>query len=248
MALSDRIQEILDAGFSRADLARFAGVTPAAVTHWLNGSTKEIASRAAAGLQKETRYNAVWISTGTGAKQLAPVVSEFAAAYHVHGATDGGLAPILAWEHESDLPEGEFVFIPRLDISLSAGNGHEQVAFEFTQKQPQAFRADWIRAQHLRPSKLASMTAKGNSMEPRIFDGDALVVDTSQMEIVDGKVYALWYEGGERVKRLSRLPGGGLRIRSDNEREHPEIVLGAKDLQHVRIIGRVVHVAGQGGL
>jgi phage repressor protein C with HTH and peptisase S24 domain len=61
-------------------------------------------------------------------------------------------------------------------------------------------------------------------------------------------VYALWYEGGERVKRLYRMPGGGLRIRSDNAAEHPEIVLTAEYLGQVRIIGRVVHRSGTGGL
>lgn len=157
------------------------------------------------------------------------------------------LRPILAWEHPDDLPEGEFVLIPRLDVHLSAGGGREQMEIVFVEQQPQAFRADWIRKKRLKPKKLASMTADGDSMEDRIQHGDALVVDTSQTEIVDGKVYAIWYDGGERVKRLYRLPGGGLRIKSDNDR-HPTIEVLPTDANHVRIIGRVVHVAGEGGL
>ena len=84
-------------------------------------------------------------------------------------------------------------------------------------------------------------------MEPRIQDGDALVVDQAQTQVVDGGVFALWYEGGERVKRLYRLPGGRLRITSDNPSYGP-IELSAEETELVRIIGRVVHVAGQGGL
>lgn len=163
-----------------------------------------------------------------------------------------GLAPVRTWEHETDLPPGEYAFIPRLDVHLSAGSGREhrdvQVEIEFVKSQPQAFRADWIRKMRLKPSKLAVMHVTGDSMEDRLHEGDAVVIDTSQTEIVDGKVYALWYDGGERVKRLYRLPGGGLVIRSDNESRHPPLTISAGDSTLVRIIGRVVHVSGEGGL
>lgn len=158
------------------------------------------------------------------------------------------MSPILAWEHPDDLPEGEFVMIPRLDVTLSAGPGREQhVDVGFTKAGPQAFRADWIRAERLKPAKLAAMTAKGESMEPAIFDGDSLLIDTSQTDVQDGRVYALWYEGGERVKRLYRLPGGGLRIQSDNPR-HLSMDIPPTQTDAVRIIGRVVIRSGRGGL
>lgn len=158
-----------------------------------------------------------------------------------------GLEPILAWEHPDDLPPGEFVMVPRLDVHLSAGGGSEQVAVDLVKDNPQAFRADWIRDRRLKPGKLAAMSATGESMEPTIHDGDSLLVDISQTTVVDGKVYALWYGDGERVKRLFRLPGGGLRICSDNPR-HPPLEVGPDHPEHVRIIGRVVHRSGTGGL
>lgn len=160
------------------------------------------------------------------------------------------MQPILAWQHETDLPEGEYVMVPRLEVHLSAGNGagKSQVEIDFNEAQPQAFRADWIRQQQLKPKRLAALTARGDSMEPSIFDGDSLLVDTSQTEVIDKKVYALWYEGGERVKRLFRMPGGGLRIKSDNSAEYPEIILGPDYAGQVRVIGRVVHRSGTGGL
>jgi hypothetical protein len=113
-----------------------------------------------------------------------------------------GMEPILAWEHPDDLPEGEFVMVPRLDVHLSAGGGREQVEIDLVKDNPQAFRAEWIRS-CAEARKLAAMRASGESMEPTIHDGDSLLVDTSQTNVVDGKVYALWYDGGERVKRCS---------------------------------------------
>lgn len=162
-------------------------------------------------------------------------------------SAESSLTPILSWEHEDDLPPGEFVMIPRLSVMLSAGNGHEQIGIEFAKGMPQAFRAEWIREQKLKPNKLAAMTADGESMEPTIFHGDSLLVDTSQNTVADGKVYALWYDGGERVKRLFRLPGGGIRIQSDNPQHHT-IELQPEHVELVRVIGRVVHRSGRGGL
>lgn len=157
------------------------------------------------------------------------------------------MRPILAWEHPNDLPEGDFVMIPGLGVRPSTSRPDSIDVVIDTQDQPQAFRADWIRRRNLRPSALAWLLTEDDSMAPRIQRGDSLVVDTVATYVQDGRVYALWYDGGLRVKRLYRLPGGGLRIQSDNA-AYTAIDLGAQLVQHVRILGRVVHVAGEGGL
>lgn len=66
MTLKNRIQRLVDEGYTRAALAKASGRTAASVTHWLNGETSEIKSDSAAGLQTLTGYNAVWIATGKG--------------------------------------------------------------------------------------------------------------------------------------------------------------------------------------
>lgn len=197
-------------------------------------------------IESATGYRSAWLVTGKGSKTFSQK-SESESLPHLVDSPAPSMQPILAWNHEDDLPPGEFVMIPRMAVHLSAGNGHEQTEIEFVKKQPQAFRADWIRQKRLKPAKLAAMSASGSSMEPRIWDGDSLVVDTSQTRVIDGKVYALWYEGGERVKRLFRLPGGGLRISSDNP-AFETIELGSGEVEHVRVLGRVVHMSGDGGL
>lgn len=69
MTLAERIQLLVDAGFSKSQLAKAAGKTPGAVTQWLTGSTKEIKADTAWGLSALTGYSAEWISTGTGPKE-----------------------------------------------------------------------------------------------------------------------------------------------------------------------------------
>jgi phage repressor protein C with HTH and peptisase S24 domain len=249
MGLGQRIKRARElVGWDQAELSRQSGVAqPTLSALETRDSNRSQYGEQLINALPADKVNRDWVRTGKGHPEPIHYVSEAQADYASTGASPT-MQPILAWEHPEDLPPGEFVMIPRLDVRLSAGLGREQVEIEFIEKQPQAFRAEWIRKKRLKPTKLASMVASGDSMEDRIHDGDALVVDTSQVEVIDGKVYALWYEGGERVKRLFRQPGGGLRIHSDNIAKYQDIMLTAAETEHVRIIGRVVHIAGEGGL
>lgn len=47
--------------------------------------------------------------------------------------------------------------------------------------------------------------AQGDSMSPEIESGDALLVDTSQTEVINGVVYAFNYEGQPMCKRLQKI-------------------------------------------
>lgn len=156
----------------------------------------------------------------------------------------GGSVQVLEWESADDLPEGQFVLVPRFDVKISAGNG--RATYDAQEKdQPQAFRADWVRKLGLRKKGLMVVYANGDSMAPRINDGDALLVDRTQTDIVDGKVYALRYGSDLRVKRLSKRFDGGLLIRSDNSKDYPDEAVRPEEMQHIEVIGRVVHVSGE---
>ena len=159
------------------------------------------------------------------------------------------LSPIAVWEYPEELPDGEFIKVPRLNVRLSAGHGNgEHPEIDLQRENPQVFRAEWTRKERLKPGALASMYAQGMSMEPRICDGDSLLVDTSQTLVIDARVYAIWYAGELRVKRLFKRVDGGITIHSDNATDYPRIEVTPDQLEHVRILGRVVHVQGTGGL
>lgn len=241
--LKERLREALAAaGINQSELAAKVGISRASVSDWFTGATKTIEGANLTKAAEALRVDARWLATGDGPLRA----EEPRAAY--------GMAPILAWEHEDDLPPGEYVQIPGFEVQLWAGDGNGQRALglqlqiSFLKSEPLAFRTDWIRKMKLKPSKLASMRVTGDSMEDRFHDGDAVVIDTSQTDIIDGKVYALWYDGGERIKRLYRRPGGGLVIHSDNEAKNPQLTLTPEEAAQVRVIGRVVHVSGEGGL
>lgn len=234
MSTADRIREVLDAAEvpdrqRRRKLADLCDISPQAVAQWFSGDTKKISPEFLAKIARQYRVDLDWLITGKGV--MRPEVNE-------------RLKPIYSWEQEGELPAGEYVYIPRLNVRLSAGNGQEAMEIDLMKDQPQAFRADWIREKQLKPASLACMITEGDSMEPRLCDGDSLLVDTSQTDIIDGKVYAIAYAHELRVKRLYKLPGGGVLIRSDNSAKYPEIKVEPSDAEHVRIVGRVVHFSG----
>ena len=78
--------------------------------------------------------------------------------------------------------------------------------------------------------------AQGDSMSPEIESGDALLVDTSQTEIINGVVYAFNYEGQPMCKRLQKI-GNEIKAISKNSDYDPFFI----DFNNqFNIIGRVV--------
>jgi phage repressor protein C with HTH and peptisase S24 domain len=163
-------------------------------------------------------------------------------------STDGRASvsarPILAWDREEELGD-EYVLIPRLDVKFSAGNG--KIIWHIDEKgQKQAFRRAWCQRLGINPEHAATIVNEGQSMESRIQDGDSLVVDYKATRIIDGKVYALAYRSELYVKRLFKLPSGGLIVRSDNpdKARFPDINLTPEDMEFVEIVAQVKGVSG----
>lgn len=78
--------------------------------------------------------------------------------------------------------------------------------------------------------------AQGDSMSPEIESGDALLVDTSQTEVINGVVYAFNYEGQPMCKRLQKI-GNEIKAISRNPLYDPFIIDATVQFN---IVGRVV--------
>lgn len=149
---------------------------------------------------------------------------------------------VVAWSEPSDLSD-EWVIVERRSIKLSAGNG--TIVIEHEQLPPLAFREEYLRSKRVRNrSNLVVCYAEGTSMEPAFTDGDVLLCDIGQTEVVDGEVYALDYGGELRVKRLRKRFDGGLLIQSDNAVKFPPEALDAAQALHIKILGRVLWRGG----
>ncbi|GAA4400456.1 S24 family peptidase [Quisquiliibacterium transsilvanicum] len=150
---------------------------------------------------------------------------------------------VIAWETPADLPDNEFALVSRRAVKLAAGNG--KLVFEDEELPPLPFRADWLRGRRVtKHANLVIVYAEGDSMEPDIRDGDAVLLDMGQREIVDGQVYAIDYGGHLRVKRLQKRWDGGLIILSDNNEKYPPESLPPDHASHIMVLGRVIWRGG----
>lgn len=160
--------------------------------------------------------------------------------------------PIVAWEDNSPEEEG-FVDIPEYELCLSAGNGFEnspESCFKVQTGAPSVrYRLDFFASRGVSPERCKRFRVSGESMEPLLYDGDRILVNTAPQErIKDGAVYAVNYDGELRVKRLQKRLDGTLTLISDNPSYPPEIVP-PDILQDGRffIIGKVIEKSSTAG-
>lgn len=169
-------------------------------------------------------------------------VQENASDYRVAPARDPG-KPIVTWEQPSDLDPDQYVLVQRRKVHPSAGDG--RLVFEEETAPPLAFTAEWIKRLGLQRRNLVIVNVHGDSMEPSIRDGDAVLVDLGTARVRDGNIYVLRYGDELRIKRLFRRYDGALIVRSDNSEKYPDETIPPQDLDgQVEVIGRVVWRAG----
>ena len=122
-----------------------------------------------------------------------------------------------------------------LDVAASAGPGRLVDSERSTATLP--FDRALLEALGIRSSHLAMIDAAGDSMAPRIEDGDRIMVDEADRRIGPrGAIFVIRLDGVLMVKRVARVEGQ-LTIASDNP-DYPAIP--PRDEDEVEIIGKVV--------
>jgi len=234
LSFSDRLLSALQkAGIQRhgagAWLAKRTGTTVKAANKWLNGEAQPRREKVQT-ISLATGVRTEWLEYGTGSMQEAQDHEKANLDHHLN------LGHIDAWDSETPLHPDE-VEIPFFsEIELSAGNGFNNVLDIATQKL--RFNVSTLNKAGVSSDAVACCKVNGDSMEPILPNGSTVGLDTSQIKIQDGKMYAIEHGGMLRVKFLYRLPFNGLRIRSANP-DHYDEELSGESAQDVRVIGRV---------
>lgn len=140
------------------------------------------------------------------------------------------------WDQHTPLPE-DVIAVPYFkEVSLSAGHG------AINSDIPHIgsvlwFSKNFLRKQGACPEKVFCISVMGDSMEPRYEEGGIVVIDTTlPINIVDGKTYAIHYQGQDYIKYLRRMPDNKLLISSENEIYRPF----EANADEVQVIGRVI--------
>jgi phage repressor protein C with HTH and peptisase S24 domain len=140
------------------------------------------------------------------------------------------LAPRTATDHE-------WAEVRGTDQAVALGDGAAPEDYAETHKLK--FRASSLRRKGLRPDRLEVYYGDGDSMEPRIRKGDAILFDTSDARILDDRIYVIRYEGHVYAKRLQHF-GEHVAIVSDNRDDpkwrKPVLVRPSDDFE---VLGRV---------
>lgn len=131
----------------------------------------------------------------------------------------------------------DIALIPLVRARLSAGGGSFETGGDV--EGHYAFRRQWL-ARKGQASKMVLMRVSGDSMEPDIKDGDMVLLDQSQRDVLAGEIFAVGLGEVVVVKMLDVAPGK-IVLRSINPLYPPMGVDMTSDLaDSVRIIGRVI--------
>lgn len=215
------------------------GKSASQVSQWLNRSLNSITGRprvistaSCRAVEESLELQPGWMDTE---HDMAPVlqVEEKAAPYNagpLHGAE---LVPL-----SFDIDDPAFVKVRMVTLRLSAGIKGFRTEPEEGPENALSINVHWMRKNGYIREKLIAMRVKGESMEPTLYDGDVIVVNTMETTPIDGKVYAVNYEGEAVVKRMIR-DAGRWWLSSDHQDQrkyHRKLCDGVECL----IVGRVV--------
>ena len=209
----------------QSELARYLNVSPQVLKNW---ETRSISSKGLIQAAKALEIDVRWLETGVGEMHPRPIEANARPA-----------PPLRFWSSNDPLPEEDYAFAPFLkDFAFIGGAGCEEGSDYNNFRLP--FGKSTLRRLGVQIENVFCCTLEGDSMWPRIPDGATIAVDKGRSAIKDGDSYAFVQGGLYRVKYLYKLPGGRVRIRSQNEEEHPEETASLEDIQ---IVGRVFWVS-----
>lgn len=211
---------------TQEQVAEQMGVSQGAVAHWLGGRREPSLERIGA-LLEYLGLSSIFRENGAGPPEHRPV--EANAEY---------LGDMAVWSDGDPLQDDECAVPYYAEVEFAGGDGMT-VVMEVADRTLRFSNAT-LRAAGVECENAAVARVRGTSMEKLILDGAAIGFDRADISIIDGEIYAFNHEGMLRVKYLYRLPGGAIRIRSENAEEFPDEIMSAEQYRHeVKMLGRV---------
>lgn len=206
----------------KSALATMLGVSPATISQWESGVTREIKGENLTNLCRILKVTPDWLLHGVVDQQPDGPAA-------VSGAMD------VAVEDEDS---SAFYQIPRVELKLQAGINGVRTEPDSSEGGRAPLSRVWVDERGFDAARLIAIRIKGESMEPTLYGGDTVYVNLADRRLVDNAVYAVNYEGEAVVKRLAR-DAGQWWLMSDNsdQRKYHRRVCKSGDCE---IVGRVI--------
>ena len=177
--MANRLAKALELrGMTAADLIKSTGLSRAGVYFLLDGTTTPEKVRASTldDICKAMKLSLNWLLNGKG--------------------------PMDA-QTRAEAATSEWGDILAFSQAVGLGKGAE--AQEYAETHKLKFRSDSLERKRLKPSALAVMYGDGDSMEPRIKKGDAVMFDTGDTRPRDDTVFVIQWKGEYYAKRCMIL-------------------------------------------
>jgi len=220
-SFADRIELLISIAGSGSEFSRKCGVSDSTVRKWRNSESDPTRKRLLA-IAEAFDVTLVWLLTGEGemyAQQPQGDLRTSSGGAKLRDPATRSAALALsdqAHSNETEAVWDEFALVPVYDVQASAGYG--SLVESELQAGQLAFKKSWLKEKGLQVGHLAIITAKGDSMEQTICDGDTLLVDTRVDKIIDDSIYIVQADHHLIVKRLQQAFDGSVSIISDNPR------------------------------
>jgi transcriptional regulator len=218
----DRLRKArIEKNISQVELGRLTGESQSKIAALESGRNKKPTNTVQ--LAEILGVSAYWLETGKGEMHPSPAQDEIK---DIH-------RPML-WSSNDPLPEDDYTFAPYMkEQAFCGGAGSFEIPDYNGFRLP--FGKATLRRKSINPDNVFCCTLTGDSMEERIAEDAAIAVDAGEKTIRDGKIYAFRHGDLFRVKYLSRLPGGRVKIKSHNPAYEDE----EAGLEDIEVIGRV---------
>lgn len=161
----------------------------------------------------------------------------------------GASRPVGQWfPREEPVPDG-YLTVDAVDLEVGAGS--RLVIVERPEISVRLYADEFFQSRCANPANCRAYRVAGQSMEPFLFAGDWVVVDTSLREpprqnVTDPRLctFIFRYYDEIMVKKLHRLPGGGFLISSVNNADNPPIEVRPDDVENLEFYGAYLDRSG----
>lgn len=178
---------------SQDQLAKLAGVSQSTIGNLeagIRNSARKITSIALA-----LEVSAAWLAEGLGAPEIQDQTA-FSDETHI----PANAIPVRAFQSG----DSDFVEIQKVKLKLSAGISGFGIEPLIESGAPIVFQKEWLERHGYFADHLIALKIRGESMRPKLDDGDLVVINTADRIPKDNLVYAVNFDGEDIIKRLRR--------------------------------------------
>ncbi|MEG1856461.1 MAG: S24 family peptidase [Acinetobacter sp.] len=186
-ATSDRIAlRMKELGLQHKDLVAATGASKGTVTNWISGVNNPTGNRLVQ-LAQALNTTSEWLLSGT-----EPTLEK----------SNASLTniDIDVYEDGDPVPDGYVAIDYYEDVYVSAGNGY--LNLEKPSDKKMLFPVDLVRECNVQPDTTKVIHVRGESMFPKLKDGQAISIDMSAKTIFDGEIYAFQVGEDTKIKYL----------------------------------------------